>query len=147
MVLFNHDVKGQETARGGLWASGVRKTEALSVTDTTILEQHLLLRMLDRNAKRIPPSLTCEREATEDAFIFSFLLPIGPLSGRAREAMTVDAPDTCAVCGEPTTKMCSGCHAIRYCSPGKYITDETRYRFKCLIHQVFHRGVLDLIDQ
>lgn len=117
MVLYCHDLKGRLPAHGLAWIEDLIGSDPVPMTKASIQEQHLFLRLLDRNAERVPPTLQRERKLTEKNFKLSFLLPVTPLSETDRD-LTLDAPDACAVCGVSTTSNCSGCRAIRYCSPG-----------------------------
>jgi len=116
LVLYNHDLKAHWPVRGLEWVQEL--VGAVPFINATVSEQHLLLRLLDRNARRVSPSLRRERKSTEKHFSLSFLLPVGPLSSNARDVMSVEAPESCAVCGKQTNSHCGGCRAIRYCSPG-----------------------------
>ena len=118
LVLYNHDLKDHWPARGFEWVQELVASGVLPQIKATVSEQHLLLRLLDRNARRVSPSLGRERKPTEKSFSLSFVLPVGPLSSNARDVMSVEAPESCAVCGKQTKSHCGGCRAIRYCGPG-----------------------------
>jgi hypothetical protein len=118
LVLYNHDLEYHWPVRGFKWSQELVASGDLPFINATVSEQHLLLRLLDRNARRVSPSLRRERKSTENHFSLSFLLPVGPLSSNARDVMSVEAPESCAVCGKQTKSHCGGFRAIRYCSPG-----------------------------
>ncbi|KAJ6559954.1 hypothetical protein B0H19DRAFT_1375890 [Mycena capillaripes] len=105
MVQYHHYVR-----RGNLpaWA------DAKLVT--TLKEQHLLLRLLQRNSKRIDPTYQPEGLETGKPFELSFLLPIGPLMAKDRgKHNTIEG---CPNCGESAAdfKKCSRCLSVSYCS-------------------------------
>ena len=120
LVLYCHDLKGYFPMRTLGWTENALQSGNLHARDASLEEQHLLLRLLDRNSNHLPASLQRRRErGTERSFTLSFLLPVRPLSNDCRDAIGVEAPESCAVCGKETKSHCSGCRAIRYCSPGK----------------------------
>ncbi|KAJ8076759.1 hypothetical protein AAF712_000381 [Marasmius tenuissimus] len=77
--------------------------------------QKLLLTFLHMNAKRLPSKYRPARGAFETQFIPSFILPIGPISQQDTGSLTKSAG--CVVCGNKTTKKCSACLSVDYCSP------------------------------
>lgn len=93
----------------------MRRIEAL------VFEQHILLRLLRNNSKRLLSTSPIAAISSEEQFTPSFLLPIGLLSNEDREELQIEAVEVCAVCGIPSTSYCSGCpsRSIRYCGPGK----------------------------
>ncbi|KAJ7641527.1 hypothetical protein FB45DRAFT_358999 [Roridomyces roridus] len=114
VVLFQHDLK-ETVSQGSLqWMSSFAKAKqpVLKIT-ATIQEQQLLLRLLYTNSERLVSSYEAKRASTETSFTVSFLLPVGPLTGR--DLANYNTNDGCSVCGDPTEKKCSRCGAARYC--------------------------------
>ncbi|KAJ7688956.1 hypothetical protein B0H17DRAFT_1331915 [Mycena rosella] len=80
IVVFHHDVK-DSLSRGSFdWISSyVSSTTPTAMANiaATVQEQHLLLRLLNQNSKRLVPSYKPKRASTEASFTLSFLLPVG----------------------------------------------------------------------
>lgn len=103
------------------WIEEIKSGKAVYFALAIIKEQHLLVRLLDHNATRIPTSFKRKRTTSEGPlapFRLSFFLPVPPVSNHARDVIGFKAPDSCAVYGVPSTTGCGSCRAIRYCSPG-----------------------------
>jgi len=79
---------------------------------TTFLAQKLLLKVLQKNATRLPASYSPARRANEKKYTLSFLVPISPLSMREVGSLAGDV--RCAVCGLPTTSRRAGCQGAAY---------------------------------
>ncbi|KAJ7213095.1 hypothetical protein GGX14DRAFT_446280 [Mycena pura] len=96
--------------------SGMASDIRLKVLLATLKEQHLLLRLLRRNSKRIESTYQPTGRETAKGFELSFLLPVGPLSAKDRgKHNTIEG---CPSCGEtaPDLKKCTRCLSVSYCS-------------------------------
>ncbi|KAJ7485144.1 hypothetical protein B0H11DRAFT_1152028 [Mycena galericulata] len=116
IVVFQHDVK-DSLSRGSFdwissYVSAGTATAMLKIT-ATVQEQHLLLRLLKSNSKRLASSYKPKRASTESSFTLSFLIPVGPLG--AQEVAKYNTNNGCSVCGDPAKQKCSRCRAVRYC--------------------------------
>jgi hypothetical protein len=125
LVLYKHYLEDDVLTSGLEWLQNCfgSDDEHPVAVESTISEQHLLLRLLESNSKRVLCSFERPLESTEQIFSLSFLLPVATISSEtAQNAMNSDLEtfDACAVCGERTKSYCSGCHAIYYCTPGKF---------------------------
>lgn len=83
----------------------------------TAKEQHLFLRLLERNSERLSASYKPKRTALERDFVPSFMLPVGPLSGK--EVSRFNNNDGCSVCGDPAKSKWARCNVKRYCGAGE----------------------------
>ncbi|KAK6974616.1 MYND-type domain-containing protein [Favolaschia claudopus] len=117
VVVYQHDLKDALTPASFEWissyVSGTAGSNFMAHVTATVQEQHLLLRLLHNNRKRLASSYKPKRAATESSFTLSFLLPVGPLG--ADEMGKYNANNGCAVCGRPAKQKCSRCGAVRYC--------------------------------
>ncbi|KAJ7764899.1 hypothetical protein B0H16DRAFT_1413785 [Mycena metata] len=116
IVVFQHDVKDNLSPGSFAWISSYVSSGSGSplVTITaTVQEQHLLLRILNNNKKRLSSSYKPKRAPTESSFSLSFLIPVGPLG--AQDMAKLNANNGCSICGEPAKQKCSRCGAVRYC--------------------------------
>ncbi|KAJ7167961.1 hypothetical protein C8R46DRAFT_1094586 [Mycena filopes] len=98
---------------------------------TTLKEQHLLLRLLKRNRKRIDSSYQPNGVGMESDFDLSFLLPVGPLTAKDRgKHSTIEG---CPNCGETAGdfKRCGRCLAVSYCSKGCQTDHWKTHRSAC----------------
>ncbi|KAJ7186897.1 hypothetical protein C8R46DRAFT_1058361 [Mycena filopes] len=115
-VVFQHD-RQDALSRGSFdWISSYVSSEtpvAMANITATVQEQHLLLRLLNNNKKRLASSYKPKRASTESSFSLSFLLPVGPLG--AHDMAKFNANNGCSICGEPAKQKCSRCGAVRYC--------------------------------
>ncbi|KAJ6524444.1 hypothetical protein DFH09DRAFT_1372184 [Mycena vulgaris] len=118
IVVFQHDLK-HSLSRGSLdWISSYVSSKtptAMANITATVKEQHLLLRLLNQNSKRLVATYKPKRAPTESSFTLSFLLPVGPLG--AQEIAKYNTNNGCSVCGDPAKQKCSRCGAVRYCDP------------------------------
>ncbi|KAF8147737.1 hypothetical protein K438DRAFT_1625856 [Mycena galopus ATCC 62051] len=118
IVVFHHDVKDSLSQASFDWISSYVSGSAVHATmakvTATVAEQHLLLRLLNQNKKRLVSSYKPTRASTESAFTLSFLLPVGPLG--AQEMAKYNADNGCSICGEPAKQKCSRCGTVRYCN-------------------------------
>ncbi|KAJ6531444.1 hypothetical protein DFH09DRAFT_1326597 [Mycena vulgaris] len=76
-------------------------------------EQHLFMRLLQRNSERLPASYKPDSTPLEREFTPSFILPVGPLSGK--DVAKLNNNDGCSMCGDPAKSKCSRCNVKRYC--------------------------------
>ncbi|KAJ7119644.1 hypothetical protein C8R44DRAFT_706503 [Mycena epipterygia] len=116
IVVFQHDVKDSLSRASFDWISSYVSSEtptAMANITATVKEQHLLLRLLNQNSKRLVSSYKPKRASTESSFTLSFLLPVGPLG--AQEMAKYNTNNGCSVCGDPAKQKCSRCGAVRYC--------------------------------
>ena len=84
VVLLYHPETRATGLRGARWAQHMQQKYGppqggLNI-HATPLEQKLLLKLLSMNGKALSPSYTPEKDAIEQHFRASFLLPLGPLS-------------------------------------------------------------------
>ncbi|KAJ7471965.1 hypothetical protein FB451DRAFT_1090161, partial [Mycena latifolia] len=116
IVVFQHDLKDRLSRASFDWISSYVSSKtptAMANITATVQEQHLLLRLLNQNSKRLVPSYKPKRAPTETSFTLSFLLPVGPLG--AQEMAKYNTNNGCSVCGDPAKQKCSRCGAVRYC--------------------------------
>ncbi|KAJ7021435.1 hypothetical protein C8F04DRAFT_1402931 [Mycena alexandri] len=116
MLVFQHDLKDNMSPGSFAWISSYVSSSSgspLVAITATVQEQHLLLRILNNNKKRLSPSYKPKRAPTESSFSLSFLIPIGPLG--AQDMAKFNANNGCSICGEPAKQKCSRCGAVRYC--------------------------------
>ncbi|KAJ7117892.1 hypothetical protein C8R43DRAFT_100471 [Mycena crocata] len=116
IVVFQHDVKDSLSRGSFEWISSYVCSDtptAMANVTATVNEQHLLLRLLKQNSKRLVGSYKPKRASTETSFTLSFLLPVGPLG--AQEMAKYNTNNGCSVCGDPAKQKCSRCGAVRYC--------------------------------
>ncbi|KAJ6470748.1 hypothetical protein C8R47DRAFT_1054645 [Mycena vitilis] len=107
------------------------KVWADAMLPTTLDEQHLLLRLLRKNSKRIDPTYQPEGLLRDEPFKLSFLLPIGPLTSKDRgKHNTIEG---CPNCGDsaPDLKKCSRCLSVSYCSKECQANDWKAHRSVC----------------
>lgn len=112
MVLYLSNETPLSTDEGAKWLDhyfSLETEEDLYIAKVTsnIMEQHLLLRLLTMNSKRVPPSYVAERGPHEEEFKVSFLLPVGPLD--VHDLNELNGNSGCTVCGQDGTKRCSNC--------------------------------------
>ncbi|KAF8321618.1 hypothetical protein DL93DRAFT_2106378 [Clavulina sp. PMI_390] len=132
LVLYTHELRNQMPLNGLAWLDDLsHQVSEINTITASLNEQHLLLRLLAQNARRISPVLERAKTNTEQAFNLTFILPVGPLSSSGRDRLGVDAPDACAVCGASTTLNCSGCRSIRYCTAAHSKEDWKDHKSVC----------------
>ncbi|KAJ7666874.1 hypothetical protein DFH06DRAFT_1086032 [Mycena polygramma] len=117
IVVFNHDADLGSLSRASFgwissYVSGAADGTMTTIT-ATAQEQHLLLRLLNQNKKRLSSAYKPKRPATETSFTLSFLLPVGPL--RMKDMAKLSANNGCSICGDPAKQKCSRCGVVRYC--------------------------------
>lgn len=123
-VLFYHETREHATMTSPAlqWLQNIQKISGESgihSVTSPLDEQHLILRQLIYNSRRLPPGCESMFEATrnklyEKDFIPSFLLPLDPLSHSGLE--NLNRNDKCAECGLPASTLCGTCCVIYYCS-------------------------------
>ncbi|KAL7266440.1 hypothetical protein RUND412_011012 [Rhizina undulata] len=121
-VLFYHENRDSAylTSPTVKWIQNV-VDEGTGINNVTVpIEgQHLILRQLVYNSRRLPPGCEAMFEAArnryEKAFIPSFLLPLDPLSHAGLAYL--NRTDLCAECKLAASLLCSGCGVTLYCSP------------------------------
>ncbi|KAJ7915684.1 hypothetical protein B0H13DRAFT_1999818 [Mycena leptocephala] len=117
IVVFHHDAKNSVSRASFDWissyVSGSATHTAMANITATVQEQHLLLRLLNQNQKRLVSTYKPKRASTESSFALSFLLPVGPLG--AQDMAKYNTNNGCTICGEPAKQKCSRCGAVRYC--------------------------------
>ncbi|KAJ6608522.1 hypothetical protein B0H10DRAFT_1815742 [Mycena sp. CBHHK59/15] len=109
MVLFHQEVRGTLPTDTFKWVMlhgkdsehGKRIVQIVA----TLKEQHLLMRLLQRNSERLPASYNPQRTNLERSFVPSFLIPVGPLGGK--EIARFNINNGCSVCGDPAKSKCS----------------------------------------
>lgn len=118
MVLYTHDLASKGPSRGSrTWMQNLMDTQtAMPKITATLNEQHLLLRLLKSNSKRLSSSYSPSRTALDRHMTLSFLPPVGPLE--SKDIARLNTNDGCSICGDPAKSKCSRCAAIRYCGPG-----------------------------
>ncbi|KAJ7086414.1 hypothetical protein B0H15DRAFT_986576 [Mycena belliarum] len=132
IVVFRHDLAGALSPASFQWLSSYVTSDtptAMANITATMQEQHLLLRLLRQNSKRLPVSYKPKRAATETSFTLSFLLPVGPLG--AQDVAKYNTNNGCAVCGDPAKQKCSRCGAVRYCDAACQKEDWKSHRPLC----------------
>ena len=134
-VLYMHDPYGHQSNHYD-WIMDSAPADGFPKILATISEQRLLLLLLRENAKRLPVTLKLRREAYEEEFEPSFLLPVGPLESDEVAEMSVDA---CAICSKPSTAVCGGCQTVHYCGPGVY-------QFKSSFSSIYVASCLYICD-
>jgi hypothetical protein len=81
IVVFHHDAKDSVSRASFDWissyVSGSATHTAMANITATVQEQHLLLRLLNQNQKRLVSTYKPKRASTESSFALSFLLPVG----------------------------------------------------------------------
>ena len=87
----------------------------LKVSD---LERRILLRLFEKNAKRLPPKYSLADRA--DGATTSFVLPLCPIGMLALGKLAHNSG--CEVCGKKTTSRCMQCMSVVYCGKGMLIT-------------------------
>jgi hypothetical protein len=87
----------------------------LKVSD---LERRILLRLFEKNAKRLPQKYSLTDHA--DGVTTSFVLPLCPIGMVALGKLTHNPG--CEVCGKKTTSRCMQCMSVVYCGKGMLIT-------------------------
>lgn len=122
MVLFRRELRGiQPSEHMVKWilrhGEDGKHGKKMGHIIATAKEQVLFLRLLQRNSERFPASYKATRTALERDFVPSFILPVGPLSGK--EVARFNSNDGCSVCGDPAKSKCARCNVKRYCGAGK----------------------------
>lgn len=82
------------------------------------LERRILLRLFEKNAKRLPQKYSLTDRA--DGVTTSFVLPLCPIGMLALGKLTHNPG--CEVCGKKTTSRCMQCMSVVYCGKGIIIT-------------------------
>ena len=82
----------------------------------TPLEQKLLLKLLAMNGKTLLSSYAPAKDAIEQNFRASFLLPLGPLSYQDIGKLNNDPG--CILCGKRAPVRCRQCMSVVYCGSG-----------------------------
>ncbi|KAJ7747644.1 hypothetical protein DFH07DRAFT_575751 [Mycena maculata] len=132
IVVFQHNVE-DSLSRGSFdWISGyvsAGTAQTMINITATVQEQHLLLRLLNSNSKRLASSYIPKCASTESSFTLSFLLPVGPLG--ALDMAKYNTNNGCSVCGDPAKQKCSRCGAVRYCDAACQKEDWKSHRPLC----------------
>ena len=81
------------------------------------LERRILLRLFEKNAKRLPPKYSLTDRA--DGVTTSFVLPLCPIGMRTLGKLTHNPG--CEVCGKKTTSRCMQCMSVVYCGKGIFL--------------------------
>ncbi|GBE83314.1 hypothetical protein SCP_0503620 [Sparassis crispa] len=116
IVLLYQPFTRNNVAQGLQWVQAQRKKpgfKGLMNIKATELEQKILLRLLTMNAKHLSPGFKPSREAMEQSFKLSFVLPVGPLA--FEDLGKLNADTGCVVCGDKTTSRCTQCLSVAYC--------------------------------
>ncbi|KAJ7708151.1 hypothetical protein B0H17DRAFT_1124928 [Mycena rosella] len=117
MVLFRQELRGIQPSpsmvKWILSQENGNNGKGMPRIFATPKEQHLLMRLLQRNSERLPTAYKPQRTAIERDFVPSFILPVGPLGGK--EVARFNKNDGCSVCGDPAKSKCSRCNVKRYC--------------------------------
>lgn len=127
-MLFGQDLPSLDIVytqhKSPAWMSEMRDKYDQQVPSRpgTLLEQHLLLRLLEMNSNRLSPSaaetmMKMARPSQKD-WVPSFLLPVGAMNVDSRDEISIDAKKECAVCGVKSNTHCGGCRRVFYCSQG-----------------------------
>mmetsp|Transcript_36632 Transcript_36632/g.81528 ORF Transcript_36632/g.81528 Transcript_36632/m.81528 type:complete len:499 (-) Transcript_36632:621-2117(-) len=101
----------------GRWTQTAR---VLQVKAASVQEVLLLKQVLDLNAATLSQAYIqssrllqeCPQDPASSSFTPSFLLPLRPLDPQDRDSRN----ELCLVCGQRTSKCCSGCGLAKYCS-------------------------------
>lgn len=120
VVLLYHPETRATGLRGARWAQHMQQKYGppqggLNI-HATPLEQKLLLKLLSMNGKALSPSYTPEKDAIEQHFRASFLLPLGPLSYQDIGKLNNDPG--CVLCGQKALVRCRQCMSVVYCGAG-----------------------------
>lgn len=119
-VLFYHETRDHISPSSPAlkWMQAMISSGPINSVTSPLQEQHLILRQLIYNSRRLPPG--CEsmfaaaRNSHEKDFIPSFLLPLDTLS---QDALTnLNCTSTCAACPLPASSLCEACCIVQYCS-------------------------------
>lgn len=86
----------------------------LKVSD---LERRILLRLFEKNTKRLPPKYSLTDHP--DGVTTSFVLPLCPIGMLALGKLTRNPG--CEVCGKKTTSRCMQCMSVVYCGKSMLI--------------------------
>ncbi|KIO16686.1 hypothetical protein M407DRAFT_33662, partial [Tulasnella calospora MUT 4182] len=87
--------------------------------------QYLVLRVLETNAKRVPPSYS----PVDPGLKLSFLLPVGTIV--ASETGKLAKNNVCAVCTNEAKQRCSQCLSVYYCSRECQTNDWKEHKRSC----------------
>lgn len=117
LLIYQHLTK-HDAMEGLAWIHSVEERGYSGVPNIygTQLERQLLLKLLSMNSKLLPPNFEPEKIDTEKNFRASFLIPIGPLP--LKDFAGLNADRGCNLCGKPSSKRCSDCQSVSYCSQG-----------------------------
>jgi hypothetical protein len=119
LALYDHDMEGDDTRPPkDSWDTSATADNPGEIMEAGLSQQHLLLRLLKLNEKRVPPSLRRPRALADESFKLSFILPVGPLSPDCLNDLSNEAPNFCALCSLPAKALCGSCRAVRYCTRG-----------------------------
>ncbi|KAH9925054.1 uncharacterized protein BXZ73DRAFT_50322 [Epithele typhae] len=98
-------------AQARIGADGVRSLHQIYATP---IEQKLFLRLLAANASCLPAGFDVDRQAIEESYKLSVILPLGPLDFTSIGKLNNDAG--CYICGAPKASRCGQCQSVSYCS-------------------------------
>ncbi|KAL0072615.1 hypothetical protein AAF712_000378 [Marasmius tenuissimus] len=120
VVAYGRGAHNQPLSTTVAWIQGIIDRSGGTATQvnlrqiiSTPQEQNLLLTILHANSKRLSNDYTPSRRKSEETFMLSFLLPIGPLS--QQDIGKLANHSGCIVCGNKTVSKCSGCLSVEYC--------------------------------
>ncbi|KAI0074273.1 hypothetical protein K474DRAFT_1677252 [Panus rudis PR-1116 ss-1] len=138
ILLLYHPISDRNSGPGAEWiAEKVRTLPKINAQgevkimriNATPLEQKLLLRILNFNAKYVPSEYKADKTTAESPFTTSFIIPVAPLSFKELGELNQDTG--CVVCGEKRTKTCSQCQSVSYCSPECQKEDWPAHKNRC----------------
>ncbi|PPQ94681.1 hypothetical protein CVT25_009536 [Psilocybe cyanescens] len=96
------------------------------------LERCTLLRLLEKNTKRLDPKyheIASTKEMKRLGFRPSFLLPLCPINMRNLGSLAKDSG--CEVCGKKNTSRCVQCMSVVYCSKECQRSDWKTHKLAC----------------
>jgi hypothetical protein len=91
--------------------------ESRVIIKVSDLEHRILLRLFEKNAKRLPSKYSVTHR--EDGLTTSFALPLCPIGMRTLGKLTHNSG--CEVCGKKTTSLCMQCRSVVYCGKGIFV--------------------------
>ncbi|KIM39524.1 hypothetical protein M413DRAFT_447013 [Hebeloma cylindrosporum] len=101
--------------------------ESRATIKVSELERRILLRLFEKNAKRLPPTYSIA-DGTDGA-IASFVLPLCPIGMLGLGKLT--ANPGCEVCGKKTTSRCMQCLSVVYCGKECQTADWKTHKSTC----------------
>ncbi|KAI3622132.1 ankyrin repeat and mynd domain-containing protein 2-like [Moniliophthora roreri] len=115
VVLCGRGTRDMPVMTTGVWVQEtISSRRQLPQITATPEEQDLFLNILNMNSRRLASGYKPSRKKSEQSFMLSFLLPMGPMSQEDLGKLTTNASG-CIICGHKTTSKCSQCLSVEYC--------------------------------